>query len=406
MMELKLTGPRGDNPLGFLTALGVLATLEDAGVNAEMRWNVLTPAVRFNPPSGGLPGPVLFSCNGHTCPVGHRSPDPGGTVLLTILARQLRRNAPSREEADIEAAAKRKMEDLSTRIKKTAQEIKNRYPGRQMRGEKQQALEREVRPLEQQLAIAREEYLQARRRSGIDPTVTLGKNLAAKNHEFADFLDSLLSESFPDPGRRALALAASYGVSDPNRPADAMLPTPWALITGAGHQDFLDTVGELMVRSTACHIARAILGPWEPNDERWSLRLDPADDRRYALMASDPTSSGNKSLTLWGANRLAFEAFRFFPAYPAARGRMAVVAWKPSSDGGYRSNAQVRWPLWSPWRSADGIRSLLTLPEVFGDSTSARLALRLRGVYGVFASRRIQVDKYFNLLPGTPVWMS
>lgn len=406
MMELKLTGPRGDNPLGFLAALGVLATLEDAGVHAEMRWNVLSPTVRFNPPSRELPGPERFSCASGNCPVGHQLPDPGGSVLLTILARQLHRKAPSREEADIEAAARRKMENLSTRIKRVDREIKEQYPGRQMREERQQAVERELRPLERQLAIAREEYLQARRNSGIDSTVTLGKNLAATNREFAVFLDSLLSESFPDSGRRSLALAASYGVCDPNRPADAMVPTPWALITGAGHQDFLDTVGELMVRSTACHIARAILGPWEPNDERWSLRLDPADDRRYALMASDPTSSGNKSLTLWGANRLAFEAFRFFPAYPTARGGMAVVAWRPSSEGGYRSNAQVRWPLWSPWLSADGIRSLLTLPEVFEDSTPSRLALRLRGVYGVIASRRIQIEKYFNLLPGTPVWMS
>lgn len=406
MMELKLTGPRGDNPLGFLAALGVLATLEDAGVHAEMRWNVLSPTVRFNPPSEGLPGPERFSCTGDNCPVGHRLPDPGGTVLLTILAQKLHRKAPSEIDAATEANARREMENLSTRIKKAAKEIKNKYPGRQMRGEKQQALEREVRPLEQKLATARATYLQARRNSGIDSTVTLGKNLAAKNHEFADFLDSLLSESSPDSGRRSLALAASYGVCDPNRPADAMLPTPWALITGAAHQDFLVTVGELMVRSTACHIARAILGPWEPKDERWSLRLDPADDRRYALMASDPTSSANKSLTLWGANRLAFEAFRFFPAYPSARGGMAVVAWRPSSDGGYRSNAQVRWPLWSPWLSADGIRSLLALPEIFGDSASSRLALRFRGVYGVISSRRIQVDKVFNLLPGTPLWMS
>lgn len=405
-MELKLTGPRGDNPLGFLTALGVLATLEDAGVQAELRWNVLSPTVRFDPPSDGRPEPEWDACEPGNCPVGHGMPDPDVTKLLNILARKLHRAAPLEDRARVEAEAKRRMETVKAEIKKATKRIKDRYPGPQMREERQRALEREVRPLQQQLANVREEYLQARRNSGIDSAVTLGKNLAATNREFIDFLDSLLSESSSDARRRSLALAASYGLCDPNRPSDEILPTPWALITGAGHQDFLDTVGELMVRSTACHIARAILGPWEPKDERYSLRLDPSEDRRYAMMASDPTSFGNRTLTLWGANRLAFEALRFFPAYPAARNGIAVVAWRPSSGGGYRSDAQVRWPLWSPWLSASEIRSLLALPELFSESQPARLALRLRGVFGVIASRRIQIDKYFNLLPGTPVWMS
>lgn len=406
MIEVKLTGPRGDNPLGFLTALGVVATLEDAGVDASLSWNVLSPHIRFHPPSGPSPLVDAAICGGARCSVGHQPADPHGSALLQILHRQLSRQTPSEDDVRGKAGAKEQMERLATEIKRQEGRIKVQYSGRAALEDRNAAMEREVAPLRAQLDEARARYLAVLRSASVDLALTLGRNLAAKNHEFQNFFSSLFEEFAQDRARRNLDLAASYGVSDPNDPDESIESTPWALITGAGHQHFLETVGELMVNCGVCHLARAIFGPWQPNDERWSLRLDPADDRRYALLASDPTASNNKARTLWGANRLAFEALRFFPAYPVARTGIAVVAWKPSKSGGYRSDAQVRWPLWEPWLSGEAIRSMLALPDLWIDSPASRLALRQRGVRGVMTSRRIQVEKFFNLLPGAPVWMS
>jgi hypothetical protein len=127
--------------------------------------------------------------------------------------------------------------------------------------------------------------------------------------------------ALPPTSRRWADLAAAYGIADPAQPTERMLASPWALISGSGHQDFLSSVQELMHRCSVDHLTRALFGPWEPTDDKYSLRLDAGDDRRYALMERDP--SGNKPFTLWGANRLTFEALRFFPCLPARDG-MAV----------------------------------------------------------------------------------
>ena len=43
MVVFELTGPRGDNPLGFLAALGALVTLEDRGWRPRLGWRGLRP---------------------------------------------------------------------------------------------------------------------------------------------------------------------------------------------------------------------------------------------------------------------------------------------------------------------------------------------------------------------------
>ena len=148
-----------------------------------------------------------------------------------------------------------------------------------------------------------------------------------------------------------------------------MLASPWVLVNGSGHQDFLSSVEELMVACTPEHFRQALFGPWNPQDEKYSLRLDAVDDRRYALMDRDPTSSNNKPRTLWGANRLAFEALRFFPAMPV-RGGMGVRAWK-SSNGNWQENCRVRWPLWRQPVGVASIQSLLGLRDLWLEDAEA-----------------------------------
>jgi len=181
-----------------------------------------------------------------------------------------------------------------------------------------------------------------------------------------------------------------------------MIATPFALVRGSGHQDFLGTVQDLMIAIQPGHIKKALFGPWEPNDEKFSLRLDAQDDRRYAFMDRDPTASGNKPRTLWGANLLAFEALAFFPCMPDSRG-MAVAGWR-DTDGGWA----WRWPLWSVPCTPEIVRCLLNHPDCWSDDSVARGRLKAMGCTTVITSRRIKVGSEpnvkFNLTPGVPLW--
>ena len=58
----------------------------------------------------------------------------------------------------------------------------------------------------------------------------------------------------------------------------------------------------------------ALFEPWTYRDDRYSMRWDPLEDRRYALMDRDPTASDNKSRTVWMANLFAYRSLVLFPS--------------------------------------------------------------------------------------------
>jgi len=384
MAEFVLTGPRGDNPLGFLTALGALATLEDAGQPARLGWQRLAPRLVVEErPDAGIPA------------ITNRED------LVRMLHRALRRSAGAlASETD---SARRDMELARTAAKKKAEEIKRRKLDREAARE---ARQRELQPLQRQVLERTQRFRELLMRSAPDPAVTLGKNLTAPNAELLEHVRDV-RDRCGSLGRRPVDLAAAFGVANPARPLDRMLSSPWALVSGGGHQDFLASVQALMIECTEKHIEQALFGPWEPRDERYSLRLDAGEDRRYALMDRDPTASGNKPLTLWGANRLAFEALRFFPCVPAREG-MAVLAWRAGSAN-WQESCRVRWPLWDEPIRPDVLRSLLGLPDIWLDANPiSRLRLRGLGIRAVMESTRIAsgegANKRYNLTPAWPVW--
>jgi len=323
MPVFELTGPRGDNPLGFLAALGALVTLEDVGWRPRLAWKGLRP------------------------------------------------------QLGVEVDASPGLE--------TASEVERR----------------------QQLLAALESALRRDNSEDPDPSVRLGENLNAPNKEFAAHVDSAAQQAGV-ADRRWVDLAAAYGIADPEAPDERMTATPWALVSGSGHQHFLGSVRQLMVLCTAAHLEKALFGPWVSEDERYSLRLDVTEDRRYALLDRDPTASGNKPRTLWGANRLAFEALRLYPAMPSRQG-MAVRAWRARS-GNWREDCAVRWPLWTPPLTAAVVASLLGLPALWSDAPGARDELRQMGVFAVYESRRVAVGEggqvKYNLTPPMAVWRS
>ncbi len=157
--------------------------------------------------------------------------------------------------------------------------------------------------------------------------------------------------------------------------------TPFCFITGSGHQYFLDTVRQLMKEVTAGRVQSALFEPWTYSDEKLSLRWDPIEDRRYALMDRDP-ARGNKGRTVWMANLLAYQALALFPSAPGKRG-LETTGWSGPGDS-------FTWPVWGHPAGPDTIRSLMLLSDLVARSPD-RAVLRARGVVAILRSRRIKV---------------
>jgi hypothetical protein len=167
-----------------------------------------------------------------------------------------------------------------------------------------------------------------------------------------------------------------------------LAPTPFSFISGSGHQDFLDTAGMLLQRITPERLKATLFAPWAYEDEGLSMRWDPIEDRRYALMDRDPTASDNKPRTVWMANLFAYLALTIFPSVPTRYG-LATVGWIRGEEPSFT------WPLWSHPIDLDSIRSLLLLSELYLQAPN-RTALRARGVEAAFRSRRIKVGTGAN----------
>lgn len=367
----------GGNPLGFLTALGAVCLLADeqTGPNAHairLHW---TAARR----------PILTA-----------DLMDDGVALVKRVAELAQRPAPGAVEAQKEKTTRATFEEARRQERRKREEIKKR---RLPRDQRKAVLEAEHAPLAQHAASLRTQWRAARARAVPDPSVSVGLDLNVTSVEFLEHCRDAVDAATP-ASRRWADLCVSFGVGVEDT-AKRMEATPFALVGGSGHQHFLGTAGDLMVACREEHFDKALLVPWVPTDDGSSFRWDPDDDRRYALRAEDPTA-GNKPKTLWGANRLAFEALRLFPC---VRGRdgIATVGWRHD-----RESDVWRWPIWSCDLSLAVIASLVASRDVWDESGEARRRLRARGVFSVFQTRRITVGKAptqkVNFTPAVPVW--
>jgi hypothetical protein len=185
-------------------------------------------------------------------------------------------------------------------------------------------------------------------------------------------------------------------------------PTPLCFLFGQGHQHFLSRLadipaGRLPAKLAKTHnppnlnapgfIAEALFEPWMRRDPTDGFRWDPAEDRRYALRADDP--SGDPAGMQHGANRLAAVGL---PVLPGAVVRRRAKPRFLNTATGYGPDGAIRitWPIWTPPARLFGIRALLAHPAMAGDATEiANLAPQ--GVAFAFRARRISVGKFFNV---------
>ncbi|GIW39497.1 MAG: hypothetical protein KatS3mg076_0074 [Candidatus Binatia bacterium] len=359
----ELRGLDGANPLGFLAALGALASLSEARLGEpKLRW---MEAPRWTPVLEGV--------------AAHDPSDLSRAVSDALRGASIDPKAETRR-----AEAQHEMENAKTAIKKKLGEIKKRG----LRGAaRSEAVERELLPLQREYEEKRRLWLEALREAVPSPELALGKRIDCTSEEFRTLAATLAAES-TSASRGSLDLLAAFG-SDACLQArsEAIQPTPFCFVTGSGHQFFLDTARQLMARVAEDRVQSVLFAPWDYRDEGLSLRWDPIEDRRYALMDRDPTASDNRPRTVWMANLLAYRALALFPSAPVGS-RLVTAGWD------YEGRT-FTWPLWQYPVGLDGVRSLVQL-RLLVEERPDPTVLRSRGIAAVFRAERIEVGEGAN----------
>jgi hypothetical protein len=177
--------------------------------------------------------------------------------------------------------------------------------------------------------------------------------------------------------------------------------TAFRTMSGAGHQDFLGFMRNIVARTTTEHLRKALFSEWQYDDPlaNSTLRWDPADDIRHALRwrnpSTDPTRNSGGSVL--GANRLAIEGMPVFPT-AAVGSRLATTGF----TGTGRRNTFFTWPIWASPIGLDVCRTLVALDTLQAERPDGAM-LRSRGVVAAYRSQRITEGKDRNFTPAQAV---
>jgi len=174
---------------------------------------------------------------------------------------------------------------------------------------------------------------------------------------------------------------------------------------GASHQNLIQSMRDVLKLVEEEHVQLALFETWRmeyrvPGDRRKelqlgtrkpTLRLDPSDERLYALRLSNPTTTDDYSTEL-GAQALAIPAFGLLPVVPGKQ--PVTVASKRS-----RQRVTFSWPLWNIPATLRTVRSLVW--EGVGRPSEQRA----RGVFTVFSADRVSGAKgKLSFAPSLGVW--
>jgi hypothetical protein len=313
------------------------------------------------------------------------------------IARAIARALQGREvspDAEVERKSAQGIFDAAKKaLKDKHAELKNR----KLKGkERQVAILAEIDPLNDILGARRNDLLEALKKAVPRPELALGQRPDCLIEEIRSMADEFLPFSSVRD-RTTMDMLAAFGSDACETKHGRIRPTPFCFIDGSGKQWFLDTARQLMTRKNPTkqepspppcineeRIRRALFEPWDYRDETLSMRWDPVEDRRYALMDRDPTAADNKPRTVWMANLLAYRSLVLFPSAPTARG-LGTTAWVQTHSG-----SVFTWPIWEQALGPEVIQSMLQLTELQEDEIDHR-NLRARGIAAVFRSRRIEV---------------
>lgn len=147
-------------------------------------------------------------------------------------------------------------------------------------------------------------------------------------------------------GARLAACLIAEGSLDNNGAAK-----PTDLHFTAGQMKFLKIMREVLKGVTAEDLVIGMTGPWPYRSKLGSLMWDVADDRNYALLASNP--SNIKKLTNPGPEALAILGFSRYPVF-GSPGRTLTQG----ASGSWKSGS-FTWPIWTKPGSHRVVASLL-----------------------------------------------
>jgi hypothetical protein len=221
----------------------------------------------------------------------------------------------------------------------------------------------------------------------LDAFSELGDNITVPITVFASVVRHM-GDGTAVTDRRARDFAAAFG-SDVFEDKDKgrIEYTDLCFITGSGHQHFLGTAKALTQSAGPQHLREALFGPWRCADKGLSLRWDPEDAKEYALRWRDPSIGGVSSV--WGANRLAFEALPLFPTVPTEKGLRTT---------GFRTQKrahELTWPIWTQRASIDTVRSLIGLRQLEKDVPD-HAELDGMGIGEIFRVQRVRIGQGAN----------
>lgn len=248
-------------------------------------------------------------------------------------------------------------------------------------------------------------YLQSQVNS---PVFTVAKNTKMPADRFRSYAKSAVDSWFSGDNPAWAAFAAAFSASFPLDEEQWTEDTAFRFVrvfkketdkNGKPEKKpgFLDIVRTIAKNTTDENLREALFGPWKFQDDEFSLRWDPEDDRRYAFRWSDP--SKDSSGIVRGANRLAIEGLPFFPTIPSSSQlRTTGFVGRKSTDTFWT------WPLWKPPITAEVCRSILASASLAHPNIELT-SLASIGVVAVFRSQRINPNdgKFRNFTPATPV---
>lgn len=366
---IELPALNGDNPLGFLAALGVAAVLHQTGEKEiRLSWK---RNVSWTPSLQGFAG--------------------NKDELVTNLASALKGQTVSEEAGEEEQKTKKAYDQAKKKLRDKENEIKKR----KLKGkERELAREEEIEPLEKVMDKLRVDWLAKLKETVSSPELALGDSIDCTETEYRSFAKEFLNDA-DEENCFSVDMLSAFG-ADAAVSKGRIKATPFCF--SSARQKFLTTVRELLKKVREDRIRKTLFDQWNYSDKGFSTRWDPSEVRRYAYRATNPSPEGAK--TVWMANLLAYRALALFPSAPVKR-QLKTTGWIRLEESKKKRNV-FTWPIWDKPIGVETIRSLLQHSELARKSPSLEKLMPL-GVCACFRSERIQVDKYFGFSPAAPV---
>lgn len=229
------------------------------------------------------------------------------------------------------------------------------------------------------------------------PTLHIADNLTLSIEVFRRHALGQAATSETDATAYVTAFGCEATANDAGRIADTALRT----MSGAGHQHFLKTMRDVLATVTDAQIRRALFDAWDYADplRGLNLRLDPFDDKRYALQWADPSGDATRGTrgNMIGANALAVLGIPLLVVAPI-RGELQTTGFR----GRRSADCFWTWPIWDGPLSLDVVASLLALAEL-QEVQPPREHLSRLGIVEIYRSQRITTGKFRNFTPAMPV---